>query len=186
MVRLHPSLSLRHTVTTSTPLLTMFFAIAAAALIAFSQVARATPLTSLTTTVKPVSNAVTIGAHLPVHELRIDSAVDTVQAKVTHPSASGLHSDAAGATFPATLLLCPTANCASCFAFDLSTLPVDQCLVDQSSSFTSMGIVQPSNEGLPFAVVVAPPGCPSLLQIPTVNQCFNINGGALSDFAIIE
>ena len=165
----------------------MFFTIAAAALVAFFQVAQATPLTSLTTTVKPVSNAVTIGAHFPVHELRIgDSAIDSVQAKVTHPSASGLHSDTADATFPATLLLCPSTNCASCFSFDLSTLPVDECLFDSSSSFESVAISQPSNEGLPFAVLVGPTGCASFAQIPTVNECFNINGGPFADFAVVE
>ena len=162
----------------------MFFTIAAAALVAFFQVAQATPLTSLTTTVKPVSNAVTIGAHFPVHELRIDSAVDTVQAKVTHPSASGLHRDTADSTFPATLLLCPSTNCASCFSFDLSTLPVDECL--STSAFFSVAISQPSNEGLPFGVLVGPPGCASFAQIPVVNECFNVNGGPFTDFAILE
>ncbi|RPD53656.1 hypothetical protein L227DRAFT_481056, partial [Lentinus tigrinus ALCF2SS1-6] len=123
-----------------------------------------------------------IAAKFPVHEL--GSASVAAHSNSTLASASGVHSDAADAIFPATLLLCPSFNCASCFSFDLSTLPIDQCLIDLSSSFESVAISQPSNEGLPFAVLVGPPGCASFAQIPLVNECFNVNGGPFTDFAI--
>lgn len=163
----------------------MFFAIAATALVAFIQIAHGTPLAPVSAAVKPDVAGVTTAALFPVHELspagaRIPDTVGTSPASAFQ----ALHSDVAQQTFPATLLLCPSANCASCFGFDLSTLPVNVCLT--TSAFSSVAISQPSNEGLPFGVLVGPPGCLSFAQIPIVNQCFNVNGGPFTDFALVE
>ena len=163
----------------------MFFAIGTIALVAFIQVAHGNPLSPIAASAKPDAAAVTTAASFPVHELAA-AGTGIPNTLRTSPAVAfpGLHSDAAQQTFPATLLLCPTASCASCFSFDLSTLPVNQCL--STSPFTSVAISQPSNEGLPFAVLVGPAGCLSFAQIPTVNTCFNVNGGPFSDFALVD
>ena len=162
----------------------MFFAIAAA-FVAFIQVAHGTPLAPVSAAAQPNLAGVTTAASFPTQELALPGVAHTSTAG-TSPAVAfpGIHSDAAQQTFPATLLLCPTANCASCFAFDLSTFPLDECFA--TSSFTSVAISQPSNEGLPFAVLVGPAGCLSFAQIPTVNTCFNVNGGPFSDFALVD
>ena len=95
----------------------------------------------------------------------------------------------AAASSSATLLLCEQRACGSCLAFDLLSAPHDVCLapsVPRDFRFSSVAISQPSNEGLPFGVLVGPPGCASFAQIPTVNECFNVNGGPFTDFALIE
>ncbi|KAI0718028.1 hypothetical protein C8T65DRAFT_100063 [Cerioporus squamosus] len=160
----------------------MSFAIAAVALAALSQVVQATPLSPVATSVKPFSEGVTVAARFPVHELGSVAAHSNVT--VTLPS-GGVHSDVAAAIFPATLLLCPSTNCLSCFAFDLSTLPENVCLMDNESSFYSVAINQPSNQGLPFLVVTGPVGCSAFAAIPNVNECFNINNPPYFDFAIL-
>ncbi|RPD64089.1 hypothetical protein L226DRAFT_533400 [Lentinus tigrinus ALCF2SS1-7] len=159
----------------------MYFAIAAVALVALSQLAQATPLSPVAVSVKPAGEAVNFAAKFPVHDLGSIAA----QPNVTLASSSGVHTDVADATFPATLLLCPSVSCLSCFSFDLSTIPQNECLIDTSSTFSSVAISQPSNEGLPFEVLVGPTGCLSFAQIPAVNECFNVNNGPFTDFAIL-
>ncbi|KAH9888992.1 hypothetical protein C8Q73DRAFT_655076 [Cubamyces lactineus] len=141
----------------------------AIALALFSQAAFASPLSTETTD---------IASKFPVVDL------GSIQA---HPnvtlSQAGIHVDAAQQEFPATLLLCPTTSCISCFGFDLSTLPTNECLA-AGFNFESIAINQPSNEGLPFGVFVGPPGCLSFAQIPSVNTCYNANNGPFVDYAI--
>ncbi|KAI0718026.1 hypothetical protein C8T65DRAFT_639765 [Cerioporus squamosus] len=162
----------------------MYFAIAAVALAALSQVAQATPLSTVATKVEAFRQAVTIASKFPVHDLRVGSVA--AQPNVTLPSDS-LRSDVAGGA-GAILLLCPATNCLSCFAFDLGSLPdaeANECLIDESSTFVSAAISQASNAGLPFEVLVGPSGCLSFAQIPAVNQCFNLSPAPFADFAIL-
>ncbi|KAI0741716.1 hypothetical protein C8Q80DRAFT_151361 [Daedaleopsis nitida] len=161
----------------------MLFVVAAVALAALSQVAGAMPMTSSSTVVKPLVGGMTdMGAKFPVHDLASFGRVTNT----TSGAHGGVHVDAAEAIYPATLLLCPAFSCTSCFAFDLSTIPIDECLVDLSSSFNSVAVAQPSNEGLPYAVTVGTAGCATLVGISVVNECFNVNGGPFVDFALIE
>ncbi|KAI0351931.1 hypothetical protein OH77DRAFT_844212 [Trametes cingulata] len=147
----------------------MLFSFAIAAIAFFGQAVYASPLSAETTSV---------AASFPV--------LDITSAKA-HPNITlghgGIHADAAQAEFPATLLLCPTASCISCFGFDLSVVPTNECLA-AGLSYVSVAINQPSNEGLPFGVFIGPPGCASFLQIPAVNTCYNINGATFSDYAV--
>ncbi|CDO68195.1 hypothetical protein BN946_scf184938.g47 [Trametes cinnabarina] len=147
----------------------MRFTIFAVAAVAFGQAVFASPLTPETTD---------IAAKFPVFDL------DKVQA---HPNITltqgGIHIDAAQAEFPATLLLCTTTSCISCFGFDLSTLPTNECIAS-GINFQSAAISQPSNEGLPFGVFVGPGGCASFAQLPAVNTCYNVNPAPFSDYAI--
>ena len=161
----------------------MYFAIVAVTVAALSQLAQTTPLSSDAARVKLAGAAIAPAAHFPVRDL--DSAV--AEPHITSPSESGVRIEAVNATFPATLLLCSAANCLSgCFSFDLSTIPVNECLIDESSTFQSLAISQPSNAGLPFSVFVGPPGCFSFAQIPAVNTCFNANNGPFDDFFVEE
>ncbi|KAH9945174.1 uncharacterized protein BXZ73DRAFT_96162 [Epithele typhae] len=105
----------------------------------------------------------------------------------TLPSDSfqGPSTDLGEAIFPATLLICPSLNCANCLSYDLLTTPMNTCF--RTTPFVSMAIVQPSNEGLPFGVFVGPPGCHDFLKIPAVNICVNvISGGPFNDFALVS
>ena len=164
----------------------MLFAITVAALIALAQVAHGNPLSPIAASAPPTSGAVTTASSFPQHELGAAGAASAATAGTSPASAfAALNGDTAQQTFPATLLLCPGTGCASCFGFDLSTFPFDECFAT-SFSFESVAISQPSNEGLPFGVLVGPPGCASFAQIPTVNECFNVNGGPFTDFALIE
>ncbi|KAI0372685.1 hypothetical protein BV20DRAFT_39257 [Pilatotrama ljubarskyi] len=147
----------------------MLFTFAIAALALLGQAVDASVL---------ATEATNVAASFPV--------VDITSAKA-HPNITlghgGIHADAAQAEFPATLLLCPTTSCISCFGFDLSATPTNLCLA-AGFSYSSVAINQPSNEGLPFGVFIGPPGCASFLQIPAVNTCYNINGGTFSDYAV--
>ncbi|KAI0334581.1 hypothetical protein GY45DRAFT_1318162 [Cubamyces sp. BRFM 1775] len=101
-------------------------------------------------------------------------------------SQGGLHTDSAQQEFPASLFLCRADNCVSCTSFDLSTAPFNECLTPNPIfSFVSAAIVQPSNEGLPFETTVGTTGCGQLLQLPEVNECFNLNGGVFETFALL-
>ncbi|KAI0774793.1 hypothetical protein BD413DRAFT_305524 [Trametes elegans] len=129
----------------------------------------------------PVSSVATdIGKSFPV----LDISAVQAHANLTLASsrAPGIHADAAQAEFPATLLLCPTESCISCFGVDLSAIPPNQCLVTDFS-FVSATINQPSNEGLPFGVFFSPPGCDEFVQMPEVNTCFNF-GELFENYAI--
>ncbi|KAI0823346.1 hypothetical protein BC628DRAFT_527041 [Trametes gibbosa] len=118
----------------------------------------------------------TIAASFPVVPLG-----DTVG---THSNTTlplgGVHADTTQATFPADFLFCSDFACGtSCEAFDLSTLPEDVCFNGPFGAIGSVAVVQPSNAGLPFAVVVGPPNCVgTLLLVPTVNTCFVVNSAA--------
>ncbi|KAH9927940.1 uncharacterized protein BXZ73DRAFT_102448 [Epithele typhae] len=86
--------------------------------------------------------------------------------------------------FPAQLFLCSIANCATCFVpIDLSEFAADVC--HAAPSFVSAGVVQPSGAGLPFAVLVGPPGCAEFAQIPEVNECFNL-AEAFDQWALLD
>ncbi|KAH9945202.1 uncharacterized protein BXZ73DRAFT_96192 [Epithele typhae] len=104
----------------------------------------------------------------------------------TLPSDSfqGPSTDLGEPIFPPTLLVCLSLNCANCVLYDLLATPVNICL--RTIPFVSVGIAQPSNEGLPFGVFVGPSGCHSFVKIPAVNTCLNvISGGPFSDFALV-
>ena len=75
-------------------------------------------------------------------------------------------------------------NCASCVDFNLAIFGLPQPCLSDINGFNSVGISQPSAEGLPFAVLVGPPGCESFAQFPTVNECFNVNGGPWDQWAL--
>ncbi len=51
-------------------------------------------------------------------------------------------------------------------------------------AFSSVVVTQQFNEALPYGVFVGPPGCASFAQIPTINTCFNLNGGPFTDFEL--
>ncbi|KAI8996336.1 hypothetical protein BD414DRAFT_575691 [Trametes punicea] len=55
----------------------------------------------------------------------------------------------AAASYPAALILCPTASCISCYPLDMSIIPPNTCLAEQLPKIES--------------------------QIPSVNTCFNID-----------
>ena len=162
----------------------MFFAIATAALVAFVQVAHGARINVIGAAAKPDAASVTTAASFPIHELAAAGA-PTTHTALTSPAVAfpGLHSDAAQQTFPATLLLCPSANCASCFGFDLSTLPVNVCLT--TSAFSSVAISQPSNVGIGFVVGVGQGDCANFVDISLVNTCFDITQDAqFTQFAL--
>ncbi|KAH9888996.1 hypothetical protein C8Q73DRAFT_175524 [Cubamyces lactineus] len=120
----------------------------------------------------------TVPASFPISDLTF-GAIHTG----TTLSQGGIHTDSAQQEFPASILLCRATNCVSCTSFDLSTAPLNECLTPNPIfSFVSVAIVQSSNEGLPFETTVGTPGCSELLQIPTVNECFNINNGGSEPF----
>ncbi|KAI9063874.1 hypothetical protein FKP32DRAFT_1571143 [Trametes sanguinea] len=142
------------------------FAVAAAV---FGQTVLASPLTPETTD---------IAAKFPVVELSSAQAHPNITL-----SQGGIHIDAAQAEFPATLLLCTTTSCISCFGFDLSAVPTNECIAS-GINYQSIAISQPSNEGLPFGVFGSPPGCTSFVQIPAVNTCYNVSPAPFADYAI--
>ncbi|CDO68209.1 hypothetical protein BN946_scf184938.g61 [Trametes cinnabarina] len=145
-----------------------FLALAAAAL-SQSTVIVATPLTAVATD---------IAAKFPVFD------IDKVHAQPNVTlSQGGIRVDTAQAEFPATLLLCPTTNCISCFGFDLSSMPTHECIVP-GFTFQSVSINQPSNQGLPFGVFVGPGGCVSFASLPAVNTCYNVIPAPFSDYSV--
>ena len=131
----------------------------------------------------PKASGVSVASSFPVSDL--DAAQAKVKADTTLNTNGGLRIDITAADFPADLLLCESVNCANCFEFDLSVLPHQTCLT-ANFDFVSVAISQPSNSGLDFGVFVGPPGCASFGQIPVVNECFNVNGGPFSDFALVD
>ncbi|KAI0644243.1 hypothetical protein C8Q79DRAFT_1012044 [Trametes meyenii] len=121
------------------------------------------------------------GGQFPVYDLgAIQGQPNTT---LPLPGSSKVHALDVPGEFPATLLLCPTTNCISCFGFDLSSTPHNQCL-NGGLDFVSVIINQPANVGLPFGVFAGPPGCMSFSQIPSVNTCFNINGATFTDYSL--
>ncbi|KAM5544310.1 hypothetical protein V8D89_001970 [Ganoderma adspersum] len=173
----------------------MFVALAALVLAAVSQIVHATPTTSPT---KPTKLDVTIAAGFPIRTLDIirngttgthDGTTGTHDGTIRVRGTTGTHDGTihgrTAAANPATLLLCPNTNCASCSGFALSSFPLDECFLTNVEAL-SVAISQPAGGGLPFAVTVGTPECATLAQIPTVNECFNVNGGPFTNFALLE
>ncbi|KAI0372655.1 hypothetical protein BV20DRAFT_1111856 [Pilatotrama ljubarskyi] len=163
----------------STMLSTMFSTLTFLALAFFSQYAYA--VSSSLTNSPPTD----IAAALPVVD--IHALTPKANATLSAAGPSRIHADVFGESptdFPATLMLCTTDLCISCFPLDMSTLPVGMCLSD-SFNIKSVAIVQPSDAGLSFGVFVGAPGCLRFIQIPMVNTCFSTdNGTTMSDIAI--
>ena len=176
--------------------ITMFFPLAALVLAAVSQIALATPVTSLT---KPTELDVTLAQGFPIRTLDIirdaitgnvhDGTIGARDTTGTHDGTTGAYDgtilDRAAAANPAILLLCPTTNCATCSGFNLSTFPTNECFLTNVQA-VSVGISQPGGGGLPFTVAVGTAQCATLAAIPAVNECFNINGGPFTNFALLE
>ncbi|PIL25373.1 hypothetical protein GSI_13263 [Ganoderma sinense ZZ0214-1] len=167
----------------------MFVALAALVLAAVSQIAHASPTTFHTS---PTSLDVTIAAGFPIRTLDIirDGTTGTHDGTTgTHDGTTGTHDGTirgrSPAANPATLLLCPSTNCATCSGFNLSSFPVDECFLTNVEAL-SVAISQPGGGGLPFEVTVGTAGCATLAEIPAVNECFNINGGPFTNFALLE
>ncbi|KAI0774797.1 hypothetical protein BD413DRAFT_472701 [Trametes elegans] len=149
-----------------------FSLIATFAVALFGQAALANPIAPETTSV---------GSLFPVSTLELSNAVHT---NTTVPSTHGFpNALLARQEFPASLLLCPNSNCASCSVFNLASFVHNQCL-SVGFQFFSAAISQPSNQGLPFAVDVFNFGCTNGVQLPAVNTCFNVNGVVFQDFAL--
>lgn len=141
------------------------------------------------TAIHPMSAGTTdMGVGFPIRDLSMAGRVDFAGFDGVSNATVGAHDapvDAAASPFPATLWLCRAANCTGCYTFDMSTMPVNQCLKDTSSAFVSVGIVQPSGAGMSsYKAVVARSGCPNLIEIPGVNTCYDINA-PLTNFALI-
>ncbi|KAI0823347.1 hypothetical protein BC628DRAFT_1420933 [Trametes gibbosa] len=145
----------------------MRFSFITVALILFTQSACAFPASATPASPEPAA----IAMSFPIAQLGASST----KSNTTLPL-GGIHMDAAQQTFPATLLLCELENCANCEELSLQVLAenLGTCF-GAAFPYISVAISQPSNEGLPFIVGAAVPGCSSFLAIPTVNVCFNIN-----------
>ena len=156
------------------------FAIVIAAL--FAQAALASPLAD--TSLLPLSPT-TLRARDPLQLALARGGTNASTAARAAPAAL-----AARQEFPAHLLLCTAANCetGTCGAvggIDLSEFPTDVCF-PAAPSFNSVAVVQPSGEGLPFAVLVGPPGCEEFADIPVVNECFNIEDGPWDQWELFD
>ncbi|KAI0665914.1 hypothetical protein C8Q78DRAFT_482403 [Trametes maxima] len=91
-------------------------------------------------------------------------------------AATSVLPDTTTATFPATLLLCQTANCVQddCFHFNLTHVVnlIGACFMGNFRILSSQ-IVQPSNSGLPFEIVVGTANCGNRVAVP-LNECVNL------------
>lgn len=144
--------------------------------VALGHVVNATPVIVATES----TGVTTLAASFPVSELTAESGVHSN----TTLAGRALHGLAARQEFPANLLLCPASNCASCLSFTTQGQAENICF-NPGFVFNSAAISQPSNQGLPFAVLVGTPGCASLVQLPAVNECFNLNGATFDTFAFL-
>ncbi|KAI0644249.1 hypothetical protein C8Q79DRAFT_136774 [Trametes meyenii] len=143
-------------------------AIATVVVVVFGSGVRAVPLTA--------SDAAALASKFPVSSL----------------DAFGIHSNTTlgrgslrpdAATDPI-LIVCGAENCAeSCTSFDLAVLPNDLCLPALTNQFVSAGISNPTNAGLPFAVVVGTTNCVEVIQLPATNECFNLQGAVFNSYA---
>ncbi|KAI0644244.1 hypothetical protein C8Q79DRAFT_136165 [Trametes meyenii] len=125
------------------------------------------------------------GGKFPVYDLGAHDIEVHPNATVPLPGTSKVHALDVPGEFPATLLLCPTVDCISCFGIDMSIVPHNECFTN-GITFQSITINQPSNAGLPFGVFAGPSGCFSFAQIPSVNTCFNVNasGSPFTDYSL--
>ncbi|KAI0666830.1 hypothetical protein C8Q78DRAFT_1082728 [Trametes maxima] len=97
-----------------------------------------------------------------------------------------LQSNAANANLDPALIVCQSANCAgNCLPFDLAVLPNDECFSALTNQFVSAAISDPTDARLPFQVVVGSTNCAATATLPTVNECFNLNGAVFNSFARI-
>lgn len=111
-----------------------------------------------------------IAASFPITTLRefgIHSSITLARKDI--PAILGARQDS-----PATLLLCPSANCVSCSVVDLDQSESKAMCYGTGKELSSVAISQPSNEGLSFAIAVGTPTCADFEQIPVVNTCFNV------------
>ncbi|KAI0666829.1 hypothetical protein C8Q78DRAFT_424350 [Trametes maxima] len=143
----------------------MHIALVSLSFAVFIQVVGATPL--ITTSSFPVATLnlsethqnTTLGHHDSVHP-------NNTNAANPHPI----------------LVVCGTQNCASsCTQFDLAVIPVDICL--PASQFFSVAVTETGDPGFPFQAAVGTENCASIVNIPAVNTCFNVNGGVFNSFA---
>ena len=163
----------------------MLSAFAITAIIAFfvAHTAHATPLTETNNALAAVAAALPLSPTTLSTPAAANARGTNFTSAHDFPALDGL---LARQEFPATLLLCAAANCESCgVGTDLSEFPADVCH-PAFPSFVSTGIVQPSGQGLPFAVLVGPPGCEEFAQIPEVNVCFNIQGEAFNQWELFD
>ncbi|KAI9063870.1 hypothetical protein FKP32DRAFT_1757881 [Trametes sanguinea] len=152
----------------------MRFSAVVSVLVAFGQIAYAGPLSPTT--------AITIGATLPVSDLRIElitpQANATARQSVSHPDPDQQ------AAVPS-LLLCQVLNCGDCITLAFSSIPVDECQL--SFLYQSVAISNPGNVPLPFEVFLSPPNlCETGVEIPEQNVCFNVANNDLQDFILVE
>ena len=145
----------------------------------------ATALLSKSALANPVSRKTTISPDFPISPKTLTRDNLTAHPEISkNPKSLSSLGLAARQEFPASLVICPLQNCLECSAIDLSALPFNECLVS-SELFVSVAIEQPSGEGLPFEVLVGPSTCSDFLQIPAVNECFNI-GEVFADIALVS
>ncbi|KAI0668907.1 hypothetical protein C8Q78DRAFT_1043613 [Trametes maxima] len=151
----------------------MSFAVAILALAAFGRVVYAGPL-----------QADSDSRAAPGHQSNIVSVLNTFG--ILYNTTLG-HGGAGPNTVDDTdpvLNLCTSSDCVStsCTGFNAAALVSDFC-VARGSDFFSASISQESGAGLPFAVVVGTTNCAQVVQIPAVNECFNLEGGIFNSFA---
>ncbi|TFK88019.1 hypothetical protein K466DRAFT_521547, partial [Polyporus arcularius HHB13444] len=139
--------------------------------LAFLGAVHANPLAT-SKTLTPLVHDVNAGHGFPVVDLDLGSVAAHGNVTV---GKGGVHADSADSTYPAYIYICPVYNCASCYVYDLSEIPHEECLAF-TFDFHSIAISQPSSEGLPFAVYSGPAGCGAFAQVPLVNTCYNTNG----------
>ena len=165
----HPLVYLRLTKTIT---YSMFFAFTVIATFASLHAAFASPIAEVSATpLLPLSpKALTLSTTIPVGLTAARAAPRTTLT--------------ARQEFPASLLLCTDTVCGSCTEFNLSAFPAGVCEFSLAG-FNSVGILQPSGQGLPFAVGVGPT-CSSFAAIPEVNECFSITGGPWVQWEIFD
>ncbi len=124
----------------------------------------------------PLAHNVSLPDTLP--SIKLDSIQGAIEGNTTlRLSGDPLEGISALQVFPATLFLCRSFGCVSgCFTFDLRALQQGVCL-RTDFGFNSVGILQPSDVGLPFGVFVGPPGCRAFDKLPFLNACFDVNAG---------
>lgn len=150
----------------------MRYSFAAIALALSGQTVVATPVTP---------DLATIGATLPIVEL---GPPNTASTSLQHGSLRHNTTLQADALDPV-LLLCAGTNCQACNVFDMAGQLTDTCFA-AGNTFVSAAYVVTNQQGLPFTPSVGTPGCASILELPTPNTCFNINGGTFNTWALIE
>ncbi|OJT08603.1 hypothetical protein TRAPUB_530 [Trametes pubescens] len=122
-----------------------------------------------------------IGASLPVVQLGPPSAASVSLPLSSLRNNTTLRADA----IDPILLLCSGTNCQACNVFDMVDLLTDTCF-PAGLTFVSAAYVVTNQLGLSFTPSVGTSGCASILELPTPNTCFNINGGTFNTFALLN